>query len=144
MTRGDSKKQMGVALPADLRGKLAAASEVANSSIAEEIRKRLETSFANDKGDDQTRDLVAAARWIADDITVQAGAEWHATQKGRQAVAAGLRHYLETMAPPVLAGKAADDLFGPDDPEKLGRASARYYRREYQEMRLDYLREKDD
>jgi len=64
---------------------------------------------------------------IAEEITAQSGADWHETQKGRQAVAAGVRHYLETMAPPVLAGKAADDLFGPDDPETLGRASARHY-----------------
>ncbi len=128
MTRGDSKKQMGVALPDHLRSKLAAASAAADSSIAEEIRRRLETSFKNDEVDGQTSDLVAAAITIAEDITAQAGADWHETQKGRQAVAAGVRHYLETMAPPVLTGKAADDLFGPDDPETLGRASARHYR----------------
>ena len=131
MTRGDSKKrkkQMGVALPDHLRDKLAAQSELVNTSIAEEIRKRLETSFANDEVDGQTRDLVAAAMSIAEEITAQSGADWHETQKGRQAVAAGVRHYLETMAPPVLTATAADDLFGPDDPETLGRASARHYR----------------
>ena len=144
MTRGDTKKQMGVALPDHLRGKLAAASAVANSSIAEEIRKRLETSFANDEVDHQTRDLVAAAMSIAEEITAQSGADWHETQKGRQAVAAGVRHYLETMAPPVLAGKAADDLFGPDDPETLGRASARHYRRQYQDAVRYYSGRNDD
>ena len=57
----------------------------------------------------------------------QAGAYWHATQKGRQAVAAGIRLYTETMLPSVQAG-AGEDLLGPDDPETLGRASARHYR----------------
>jgi hypothetical protein len=127
MTRGDSKKQMGVALPDYLRGKLAAASAAAHVSIAEEIRRRLEISFENDARDDYTQGLVSAAIWIAGDITAQgAGAYWHATQKGRQAVAAGIRHYIEMMQPAVQAGRG-EDLFGPDDPETLGRASARHY-----------------
>ena len=127
MAKGDSKKQMGVALPDHLRGKLAAASAVANVSIAEEIRRRLEISFENDARDDQTRGLVSAAIWIAGDITSQgAGAYWYATQKGRQAVAAGIRHYIEMLKPAVQAGRGKD-LFGPDDPETLGRASARHY-----------------
>ena len=127
MVRGDTKKQMGVALPDDLRAELAAASAAANISIAEEIRRRLETSFENDARDYETRALVIFAIWIANDITAQTGAVWHATQKGRQAVAAGIRLYLETMMPPVVPGAAADDLFGPDDPETLGRASARHH-----------------
>jgi hypothetical protein len=127
MVRGETKKQMGVALSDDLRAELAAASAAANISIAEEIRRRLETSFEMDAQDEETQNLAFAAIWIANDITAQAGADWHATQKGRQAVAAGIRLYLETMAPPVVAGTAADDLFGPDDPETLGRASARHH-----------------
>jgi hypothetical protein len=129
MPRGESKKQMGVALPDYLRGKLAAASAAANVSIAEEIRRRLEMSFEVDARDDYTQGLVSAAIWIAGDITAQAGAYWHATQKGRQAVAAGIRLYIETMLPPVQAG-AGEDLFGPDDPETLGRASARHYQQQ--------------
>src|SRR5262249_56862085 len=130
MPRGESKKQMGVALPDYLGGKWAAASAAADVSIAEEIRRRLETSFENDARDDQTRGLVSAAIWIARDITAQgAGAYWHATQKGRQAVAAGIRLYIETMLPPLQAG-AGEDLFGPDDPETLGRASARHYQQQ--------------
>ena len=127
MPRGESKKQMGVALPDNLRGKLAVASEAASVSIAEEIRRRLERSFENDARDDSTQALVSAAIWIARDITAQgAGAYWHATQKGRQAVAAGIRLYIEMMLPAVQAGRG-EDLFGPDDPETLGRASARHY-----------------
>ena len=125
MVRGESKKQMGVALPDSLRGKLAAASAAANVSIAEEIRRRLEISFENDARDDYTQGLVSAAIWIAGDITAQgAGAYWHATQKGRQAVAAGIRHFIEMLRPEPGSG---EDLFGPDDPETLGRASARHY-----------------
>lgn len=128
MTSGDRKKQMGVALPDYLRDKLAACSRAADRSIAEEIRRRLERSFEIDARDELTRDLVSAAIWIAADISSQVGAPWHATQKGRQAVATGIRHYVETAAPPVRSG-AVEDLFGPDDPETLGRASARYYQR---------------
>jgi hypothetical protein len=120
---------MGVALSDYLRRKLAATSAAANVSVAEEIRRRLEMSFENDALDDQTQHLVSAAIWIAGDITLQAGAYWHATQKGRQAVAAGIRLYIETMLPPVQAG-AGEDPFGPDDPETLGRASARHYQRQ--------------
>jgi hypothetical protein len=126
MVRGESKKQMGVALSDYLRGKLAVASEAANVSIAEEIRRRLERSFENDARDDSTQALVSAAIWIAGDITAQGtGAYWHATQKGRQAVAAGIRHFIEKLQPAVRTG--GEDLFGPDDPETLGRASARHY-----------------
>jgi hypothetical protein len=129
MTRGDSKKQMGVALPDYLRGKLATVSAAADISIAEEIRRRLEMSFENDARDDQIRDLISAAIWIARDITAQVGADWHATQKGRQAVAAGIRLYIEAMLPSVQVD-AGEDLFGPDDPETLGRASARHYQQQ--------------
>lgn len=125
MVRRESKKQMGVALPDYLRGKLEASSAAANVSIAEEIRRRLEMSFENDARDDYTKGLVSAAIWIAGDIASQgAGAYWYATQKGRQAVAAGIRHYIEMLQPEAGAG---EDLFGPDDPETLGRASARHY-----------------
>jgi hypothetical protein len=117
------------ALGEALRGKLAVASAAANVSIAEEIRRRLERSFENDARDDSTQALVSAAIWIAGDITAQAGAYWHATQKGRQAVAAGIRLYTETMLPSVQAG-AGEDLLGPDDPETLGRASARHYQQQ--------------
>jgi hypothetical protein len=134
MVRGDTKKQMGVALSDDLRSKLEAHSAARNVSIAEEIRRRLEMSFERDALDDPTRDIVAAAIWIADDITAQVGPHWHATQKGRQAVAAGIRLYIEKMLPPVKEG-AGEDLFGPDDPETLGRASARHY----QQHRLQYM-----
>lgn len=127
MPREESKKQMGVALPGRLREKLAASSAAANVSIAEEIRRRLEMSFENDARDDYTQALVSAAIWIAGDITAQgAGAYWYATQKGRQAVAAGIRHFIETLQPAVRAG-VGEDQFGPDDPETLGRASARHY-----------------
>jgi len=127
MPRGESKKQMGVALSDYLRGKLAVASAAANVSIAEEIRRRLQMSFEIDARDDYTQALVSAAIWIARDITAQgSGAYWHATQKGRQAVAAGIRHFIEMLQPAVRAG-AGEDLFGPDDPETLGRASARHY-----------------
>src|SRR5215469_13583731 len=105
MPRGESKKQMGVALPDYLRGKLAAASADAKVSIAEEIRRRLERSFENDARDDSTQALVSAAIWIAGDITAQGvGAYWHATQKGRQAVAAGIRHFIEKLQPAVRTG----------------------------------------
>jgi hypothetical protein len=125
MVRADTKKQMGVALSDDLRGKLEASSAAKNVSIAEEIRRRLEMSFENDARDSYTRALVSAAIWIADDIASQgAGAYWYATQKGRQAVAAGIRHFIEMLQPEAGAG---EDLFGPDDPETLGRASARHY-----------------
>ena len=106
---------------------MAAASADAKVSIAEEIRRRLEISFENDARDSYTQALVSAAIWMAGDIASQgAGAYWYATQKGRQAVAAGIRHYIEMMQPAVQAGRG-EDLFGPDDPETLGRASARHY-----------------
>jgi hypothetical protein len=113
---------------------LAAASADAKVSIAEEIRRRLEISFENDARDDQTRGLVSAAIWIARDITAQgAGAYWHATEKGRQAVAAGIRLYIEKILPPLQVG--GKDLFGPDDPETLGRASARHYLQHLEEVK---------
>jgi len=140
MTREDSKKpkkQMGVALPDYLRDKLAAASAAANVSIAAEIRRRLDNSFQSEALDDETYNLASAAIGIARDITAQAGPDWHATQKGRQAVAAGIRLWIEKMLLPVQPG-AGEDLFGPDDPETLGRASARHYQqqvmKEYEDL----------
>ena len=128
MVRGESKKQMGVALPDYLRVELTAASAAANVSIAEEIRRRLDMSFEYDALDDETQDLVSVAIWIAADITDQLGTYWHATQQGRRAVAAGIRLYIETLLPPPQV--ADEDLLGPDDPETLGRASARHYQQQ--------------
>ena len=152
MTRGDSKKQMGVALPDYLRVELAAASAAANVSIAEEIRRRLDMSFEYDALDDETQDLVSVAIWIATDITNQLGTYWHVTQQGRRAVAAGIRLYIETLVPPPQVADRAlldpddpeigpyDPEIGLDDPETLGRASARHYQQQQVKQPQDAAR----
>jgi hypothetical protein len=71
-------KQLKVSLPDDLRDQLEKASGKAGHSLGEEVRGRLERSFAEDAAlDPITRELVAGIINLATAVQADLGAQWH-------------------------------------------------------------------
>jgi hypothetical protein len=144
MTKGGRQQQMGVAFPDDLRAKLDAAAAESGNSIAEEIRQRVERSFAQDAAkkaqDEKTQELADDVTWLADAITYQVKPEgdslwaWHSNVATHAALAEALRSWMEIIKPlPVGLLDPGDPptlgLLGPGDPPTLGRATARQLQR---------------
>jgi len=70
--------------------------------------------------------VAADIHWLADKLQKHTGAAWNATRKSHEALDEALRTYLPTLKPPEPEGAVAD-LFGPDDPQTLGRTIGRHY-----------------
>ena len=98
-----------------------------------EARSRLAASVAQDKSlDKPTRDLIDAASWMAEALKRDTGASWETTASTRAALSAALKFWIEQASLPrwpVSTSAAVSDLFGPDDPETLGRSLARHHER---------------
>ena len=100
--------------------------------LSNEIRDRIERTFREDALDPVTGDLQYAVTWMSDELTRQAGRPWHASRKGREALAAAIETWLALSAKSI---GDAEDPFGPDDPPTLGRSIARHFQRHVFEMR---------
>jgi hypothetical protein len=93
-------KQMKVALPDDLRGRLDAASAKSGRSVAEEIRTRLETSFERDVDADQpTRDVVEAVAAMAAETELEMGSAWHKDASAHFVFVEAILNRLERFRP---------------------------------------------
>jgi hypothetical protein len=95
--------------------------------VSTAIRQRLDRTFDEETFDQESRDLADSVLWISDELSRQIGVPWHATRKGRQALAAAIEKLLSEG--PVETNAAAEDVFGSDDPPTLGRAIARQFLR---------------
>src|SRR5690242_3794915 len=124
-----SKKQMGVALPPDLRDRLQAAADAADHSVASEIRLRLAHSFQAEAGDTATAEFASKVAWLAEQIKRDKGFDWHTHIKAFEAFTEAVNAALERRKPPEHTGMtAASDLFwGDDDPKTLGRSVERHH-----------------
>src|SRR5262245_14258787 len=79
MARGPSKRQMGVGLPDELRAQLEAAASAADQSLAEEIRQRVERSFAEDARDPVLRDLLDDVEQLVELVKFDVGEDWQSS-----------------------------------------------------------------
>src|SRR6516164_9020888 len=70
-------QRIKVALPDDLRTQLDAASKKSGESVAEEIRRRVEASFAQEALAKPTRDLLDDMVTIAIETELEMGSAWH-------------------------------------------------------------------
>jgi plasmid stability protein len=70
------QKQLKVSLPDELRARLDAASAKSGRSVAEEIRSRVEASFA-EAADQPTHDFLRGVALMAAEIARETGAVWH-------------------------------------------------------------------
>ena len=95
--------------------------------VSEEIRQRVERTFHEDNFDLQTRELAGAVMWMADQVQRDTNVPWHDNPRAHEALSEAIVTWLG-MIRPAWRG-AVSDLFGPDDPQTLGRAIARHYGR---------------
>jgi hypothetical protein len=122
-------ERLKISLPEELRARIEAASSSAGHSLGEEIRQRLERSLNDDAIDPKTRELGTDVMWLASEINHQSGdqAPWHAHDRAHEALATALLTWLELIKPATSA--AVRELFGPNDPQTLGRVTARHLQR---------------
>jgi hypothetical protein len=154
--RGMRKKQMPIGIDPVSRAELESAASTAGRSVAEEVRRRLAKSFLDERYNATTRELADDVMWMADEIdrlSNSASVEIWSTRRPRlvswadnpnahAAFAAALRTWLEIIGPKPSVGASA--LFGPGDPETLGRAVAQGYRRLKAELMKSYEGSKKD
>jgi len=109
--------RMPTALADRLRGTL--------KGIGAEIRDRLAYSLDDDDLPESTRDLLAAVKWIAEELRRQTS-PWPTNEKTQLALMTAIQTWVELSSPQGDRG-AVSDLFGPDDPPTVGRTIARTY-----------------
>jgi hypothetical protein len=123
----EPKKQMGLLLGRDLKARLQDAADASGHSIGEEIRLRLEHSFALET-DPPVREVAEAALWMADEIHVEAGPQWWSRRTAYDVYVAALWAWLDSWRPQADQ-ETEYAVFPGDDVETLGRSIARRYRR---------------
>ena len=133
-----SQQQFKITLGEDLRAKLDQTSTFNQRSIAEEIRQRLEMSFAI-QGDGHTLDLIYALLFVAHETMRDFGSTWWGDERARSAFMAAVADQIlsypinpkdHIAAHPLITLATREQQAGPDDPpEVIGRAIARSYRR---------------
>jgi hypothetical protein len=116
-------KQMKVALPDDLRARLDAASKKSGRSVAEEIRARVEASFARDVVVDKpTRDFLEGLALLPAEIELETGAAWHKHPGSHEAFVQAILSRLIRYKPKgsTAFGDRPHATVINDDPNQLG------------------------
>jgi plasmid stability protein len=113
-------KQLKVSLPDDLRARLDARSAENNRSVAEEIRSRVEASFAQEAVDKPMRDLLESAALLATEIERECGASWDQNVVAHETFIEAIQLWLEPLkqGSTALPSRPHATTFE-DDPHKL-------------------------
>jgi hypothetical protein len=130
MARDISKRQMGVALGDEMRERLEKAAEASDVSVAEEIRRRVARTFAEDAKaaavDAATRDLQDKIADLAEEVQLETNAPWHANLASfaafRQGIVLLLGRRKATMSnvPTAFGERPHQSIPGTDDPQEIG------------------------
>jgi hypothetical protein len=94
-------KQLKVSFPDELRDRIEAASAASGRSLGEEIRARLEATFAQDPGDPNVRELQTAVALLTEEFH-ELGWSWRAKPKARATLVAAFHEWLERTMPKVI------------------------------------------
>jgi hypothetical protein len=121
-------KRLKVSLPGELRARLDAASAESGRSLADEIRMRVEASFAREAVDKPTRDFLDGLALMPAEIERETGAAWHSHAGAfavfRQAILsrlARLKAQLKLEGGSIAFGKRPHQVVpGPGDPHEIG------------------------
>ncbi|SRR6266446_7529267 len=108
--RGSRQKQMGVALPDDVRAQVEVAANKAGHSIAEEIRRRLERTFLDDTIDPETRKLTDTIALLAHLVKLQTRHSWFE----HPAAASIMKHAIDERLARTKGGDGKA-VFNPDE-----------------------------
>jgi len=92
-------KQLKVALPDDLRARLETASSRSGRSLADEIRARVEASFAQEAVDKPTRDFLEGVALMPAEIELETGAAWHKHAGAHAVFTQAILSRLEELKP---------------------------------------------
>jgi hypothetical protein len=115
-------QRLKIALPDDLRARLDAASAKSGQSVAEEIRSRVEETFAREAADKPSADFLEGVALLPAEIERETGANWHGHAGAHEALVQAIISRLETLKP--LGSTAFGDrpyaTTSEDDPRKLG------------------------
>jgi hypothetical protein len=143
----NKQRQIAVALPPDLRARLQKAATGSEHSVAMEIRQRLEQTFAAERADKATRELLFIIQDIAELIRTQTGCGWSIDQNAWDIFARAIEALLRRVRPSErrLAKRTSTSLPKPvqsDDPaaiaaglEAIAFRSRRLYEAQVEEIR---------
>jgi hypothetical protein len=121
--------------------------------VSEELRDRVERTFADEGLDERTRLLRDAVVYLADQLSKEMGAAWHSSPKVHQELVAGITRHLERQRPAAEpAGQPepqTSEIFDLDEPPgTIGRLRERDFvlslpaERQSHLARLELLRAK--
>jgi hypothetical protein len=92
-------QRLKIALPDELRARLDAASAKSGQSVAEEIRSRVEASFAREAADQPTADFLEGLARMAAEIERETGAAWSKHAGAHEVFTQAILSRLEVLKP---------------------------------------------
>src|SRR5262249_13620223 len=102
-------QRLKIALPAELRNELNAASARSGKSVAEEIRDRVAQSFALESGVDQpSRDFLEIVAAMPTEIELEMGKRWHTDAGAHFVFGEAILNRLERFKPKGAIAMPAD------------------------------------
>ena len=115
-------QRLKVALPDDLRAQLDAASKKSGESVAEQIRRRIEASFAREAADEPTRDFLERVALMPAEIELETGAAWHKHAGSHETFVQAILSRLDALKPKgsTAFGDRPHATVFDDDPNQLG------------------------
>jgi len=115
-------QRLKIALPDELRAQLDAASAKSGRSVAEEIRSRVEATFALETVDKSTRDFIAGIARMPAEIELETGAAWHKHAGAYVVFREAILRRLARLKPEgsIAFGKRPQQAIPGDDPEGIG------------------------
>ena len=113
-------QRLKIALPDDLRARLDAASAKSGKSVAEEIRSRVEASFAQ-AADQPTYDFLRGVALMVGEIELETGAPVWQHAGAHETLARAIQMRLEVLKPKgsLAFGDRPHATVSDDDPSKL-------------------------
>jgi hypothetical protein len=114
-------QRLKIALPDELRARLDAASAKSGQSVAEEIRNRVEASFAREAADQPTADFLEGMGRAAAEIEREVGAAWRKNAFAHEVLKQVILLRLELLKPeaPSILGDRPHATIDDDDPSRL-------------------------
>jgi hypothetical protein len=133
----DARVHTGVRLDAKILERLSAS----DRGVSDQIRERLERTFAEDDLDSVTRELRDGLVRLAARLRSDFGSDWHASPWAHKAFVAAIVQRLAGYAPPERPSLAVDALFDP--PETIGRLRERDDQRAHDYPQLKALQQRE-
>jgi hypothetical protein len=115
-------QRLKIALPEELRARLDAASKKSGESVAEEIRRRVDASFAQEAIDKPTRDFLDGLALMPAEVELETAAAWHKHVGAYGVFREAILRRLARLKPEgtIAFGKRPHQAIPGDDPEGIG------------------------